>query len=272
MSSELTSEEMVAQGVAALEVAEFDEAIEIFSLAAVEDSTNSRAWFYLGLCYLETRQTDLAVEALDRAIMADPDYAQAHYLRGTAAGAMGDLDEAAWRYRRALEIDPHQHKAEEFLIRTEALLASREHYRAAMRLIYAEAREPGWLNRAARQLLSSAVIFKESPAKGELARLAKEVMESGNSRTVADMGVIEGPFWASAVRRAEQAFARRSLTEAASSYHEALDLSYDHAFIHHALGLIYFAIGDVESGTSAWQRALDLEPEYDFSALGQLVE
>src|SRR5215472_14320630 len=199
MESKQTSTEMVEKGLAALELAEFENAIEIFSRAAIEDSTNSRAWFYLGLCYLEMRETELAIESLNRAIAADPDFADAHYLLGTAMGATGKFDQAARCYRLALEIDSDHHKAEEFLIRTEALLASRQHYRAAMQLIYAESHEPDWMNRAARELLHSVAIFKDSPAKNEFTGLAREIIESGAQRAVFDDGDSEGPFWTRAV-------------------------------------------------------------------------
>ena len=270
MTNELTSEELIEQGRAALEGAEFDDAVELFGQAAIEDSTNAQAWFYLGLCYYETRQPDLAIEALNRAIAADPDYADAHYLLGTVTGARGQIDEAAEYYRRALAINPNHYKAEEFLIRTEALIASREHYRNAVRLIYAEEREPDWVNRATRELLQSAAIFNDSPAKAEFARLASQVIEQDNRKPIDTTATSEGPFWTSAVKQAQEAFARKRLPEAASHYNEALDLSPEHAFIHHALGLIYFAIGDTESGLSAWQHVFSLDPDYDFSARGEL--
>ena len=271
MSSEGTPEELIEEGLAALGVAEFDDAIERFGSAAVEAPHNPRAWFYLGLCYLETRQAELAVEALNRAISADSNYADAHYLRGSAVGAVGRLEEASSSYRRALEIDPHHHKAEEFLIRTEALLASREHYRKAMRLIYSEEREPDWLNAGVRELLHSVAIFNESPGRDEFARLAQDVLNSSSRIPVQGDPNQEGHFWASAVRSAQQAFDRRNWPEAATHYHEALDLSSEHPFIHHALGLIYFALGDVDGGIRAWQRVFDQDPEYDFSACGRLI-
>jgi tetratricopeptide (TPR) repeat protein len=272
MSGHITSTELVERGRAALEAAEFDDAIEIFSEAAVADSRNAEAWFYLGLCFYETRQAELSIEALNRAIAADPNYADAHYLLGTVVGATGRIDLAAESYRRALHIAPDHHKAEEFLIRTEALIASREHYLSAMRLIHTNDRQPDWINKAARELLQSVAIFKESPAKVEMARLAQNVIDSGSRKPLPELSSIEGPFWTSAVKRAEAAFARKSWPEAAATYQEALDLSSDHAFIHHALGLIYFALGDTESGVTAWQRAHDIDSDYDFSTLGEIVK
>ena len=265
-----TPEELIELGLAALGIAEFDDAIERFGSAAVEAPHNPRAWFYLGLCYLETRQAELAIEALNRAISADSNYADAHYLLGSAVGAVGRLDEASLSYRRALEIDPQHHKAEEFLIRTEALLASREHYRKAMRLIYSDARQSDWLNLGVRELLHSVAIFNESPAKGEFARLAQEVLKLGRRFPVHGDPDEGGHFWATAVKSAQRAFDRCNWPEAATHYHEALDLSSEHPFIHHALGLVYFSLGDADGGIRAWQRAFDLDPEYDFSDCGRL--
>jgi tetratricopeptide (TPR) repeat protein len=119
-------------------------------------------------------------------------------------------------------------------------------------------------------LLQSATIFSGSPAKAEFARLANLIIESGSHKAMNGLMMNEGPFWTSAVKRAEAAFAGKRWPEAASHYNEALDLSPDHAFIHHALGLIYFALGDTESGLSAWQRTSSLDSEYDFSAIGEI--
>lgn len=267
MSGGPISEELFDQGMAALGDAEFDDAIELLEQAAVEDPTNARAWFHLGVCYLETGKPDLALEAMDRAINADPALADAYYMRGTALGALGRIDEAAESYRSALKIEPGHQKAEEFLIRTEALLASREHFRTAARLIYSDPKPDDWISSAVRELLHSVAIFKDSPAKGDFRRLADRIRENGDVRVDSELGDGESPFWKRSVIHGQSAFDRGNWPEAASSYNEALDLSPDHAFIHHALGLIYFALGDAESGITAWQRTNDLDPEFDFSKI-----
>jgi tetratricopeptide (TPR) repeat protein len=270
MSSDPTSDHMIQRGIQALELAEFEDAIELFEQAAVEDSSDPNAWFYLGLCYLETGRSELAIEALGRAITADSNYADAHYLLGTAYGAVGKIDRAAESYRSALAIQSDHPKADEFLMRTEALIASREHYRSALRLIYSPTSDQQAINQAIRELLHSVAIFNASPAASEFQRLAGRIVQSGQYTGMAIAGA-EGPFWATALRNAEQAFDRRAWPEAAASYHQALDLSWEHAFIHHALGLIYFTLGDGEGGIRAWQQTLDLDPNYDFSAIGRVA-
>ena len=272
MENRHTPDESIELGLAALELAEFDDAIESFGSAAVEAPDNPKAWFYLGLCYLEKRDVNLAAEALKRAIAADPGYADAHYLLGTAAGAAGQLDEASRRYRTALEIDPGHQKAEEFLIRTEGLLASRQHYRNAMKLIYSESRDPESIDSSVRELLHSVAIFGESPARNEFARLAAEILKAQQTTPIRPPFDQSSPLWTSVIRRGQHAFHRRNWPEASVCYNEALDLSPGHAFIHHLLGLIYFSLGDVDSGIGAWQQTLDCDPDYDFAHIAILVD
>jgi tetratricopeptide (TPR) repeat protein len=272
MSQERSQQELIDLGVRAIESAEFGEALEIFSQVAVEGPANPVSWFYLGLCYLETGQPDLAAEALDRAIAADPNYADAHYLRGTVLGATGQTDRAAEYYRKALEIDPGHYKAEEFLIRTEALIESRKHYKEAMRLIYSPEREDDWFNRAVRELLNSTAIFGDSPAKTEFKSLAKYAVESGTRTSIHESPDAVGSFWVSTVRQGERAFENNWWMEAITGYQQALDLSPDHAFIHHVLGSCYFAIDEVTNGMRAWQHVIDLEFDYDFCTVPVLAE
>jgi tetratricopeptide (TPR) repeat protein len=269
MNSESTPGGIITKGLHALEQAEFEDAIELFEQAAVEDSSDANAWFYLGLCYLETGRPDDAIESLRRAVAADSGHADAHYLLGTAFGSTGQIDLAAGSYRRALAIQHDHPKADEFLMRTEALIASREHYRSALKIIHGPPGDPKAINLAIRELLQSVAIFNASPATNEFERLADRVMQSETVRAITGPD-LDGPFWASAVKGAEKAFGQKAWPEAAAYYHEALDLSGDLAFIHHALGLIYFKMGDVASGIRAWQNTLDIDPDYDFLAMGRI--
>jgi len=272
MSQQQSLQELVELGQKAMQNAEFDEALEVFSRVAIEDPTNPAAWFYLGVCYLETGQPDNAGEALDRAIAADPDYADAHYMRGTVMGATGHIDLAAECYRKALAIDPNHYKAEEFLIRTEALIESRKHYREAMRLIYSPQHEDDWCNRAVRELLDSVAIFPDSPAKNEFKNLSKYVFESGQRRFIYGPAVRGEAMLISMLGEAESALETNRWPDALTRYHEALDLAPDEAFIHHALGLCYFYLEDLPTGIRAWRHVIDIAPEYDFSAVPRLSQ
>ena len=152
----------------ALNRADFPSAIEMLNEVVVEDSENAEAWRQLGVCYLETAQPHLAIEALTHAVRYDAGHATAHYLLGNAYGSWGQLERAAACYRRSLEIEPGHAKAEEFLIRTESLLESREHYRTGLKLLYVANPTPQDLNRALRELVQSTAIFPGSPARDNL--------------------------------------------------------------------------------------------------------
>src|SRR5579884_1615410 len=118
-----------------------------------------------------------ALEALSRALKYNPADATAHYLLGHAYGSTGQLESAAACYRRALEADPHHLKAEEFLIKAESLLESREHYRSALKLLYLPHPSVDDLNRALRDLVQSIAIFDGSPASDNLRECARMLFE-----------------------------------------------------------------------------------------------
>src|SRR5579863_1347772 len=172
----IDSDQRLQDGLEALARADFPVAIEILAKVAADEPANAAAWRALGICYLEIREPKTALEALERSLQSEPEDADTHYVLGSACGTLGHLERAAACYRRALEINPDHAKAEEFLIRTEALLESRDHYRRGLKLLYAA--EPGRedLNQALRELIQSAAIFEESPARESLADCAQKLL------------------------------------------------------------------------------------------------
>src|SRR6266567_2380473 len=170
------SKRKLARAMEAVNRTDFPGAIEILSDLLGEDGENAEAWCQLGVCYLETAQLDFALEALKRAVKNDPDHATAHYLLGNTYGTMGQLERASACYRRALEIEPQHSKAEEFLIKTESLLESREHYRQGLKLLYSAEPTPHDLNQALRALAQSAAIFDGSPARDNLLECARKLV------------------------------------------------------------------------------------------------
>lgn len=174
------AEEKLAQAKEALSRADFPVAIALLEELLVEPASmeggHAEAWRDLGVCYLETQRPDMALEALTRAVRAAPEDATAHYLLGNACGTLGQLERAAACYRRALEIDPEHAKAEEFLVKAESLLESREHYRTGLSLLYSSAPSPQDLNRAMRELAQSVAIFDGSPARDNLLECARRMV------------------------------------------------------------------------------------------------
>ena len=167
----------------------------------VDDSANARAWSELGVCYLETQRPSDAVEALSRAVHASPEDAQVHYLLGNACGSMGQLDRAAACYRRALEIEPRHSKAEEFLIKVESLIESRQHYRTGLSLLYSQNPSTDDLNRSLRELTLSVALFENSPARDNLQECAHRLLDLQQEWPLAMEITPELQPWAAACER-----------------------------------------------------------------------
>ncbi|HUY14898.1 MAG TPA: tetratricopeptide repeat protein [Terriglobia bacterium] len=258
------------QGVAAIQRASFPEAIGIFSELVAEEPESAEAWQNLGLCYLETRQLDLALEALTRAVKYDPHHALAHYLLGHAYGSTGQLEPAAACYRHALEIDPAHAKAEEFLMKTESLLESREHYRNALKSLYAPDPGVAELNLALRELMESAAIFADSPAHQNLRECAQKLFELHNPMTIPVRVTPDLELWARACERGYLCIEAKNWLGARAAYEEALGYRYLDGFVHHALGFSLAMLGETAPAVSAWLRLLELDSEYDFSRFGCL--
>jgi tetratricopeptide (TPR) repeat protein len=252
----------------AIRRAEFPEAIAMLGDLAIENAGNAEIWRELGLCYLETRQPDLALEALTRSLGAAPADATTHYLLGHAYGSTGQLEPAAACYRRALEADPHHAKAEEFLIRTESLLESRDHYRSGLKLLYSPEASVRDLNGAIRNLVYSVAIFDGSPARDNLRECAQRVLAGMISRVIRVSPSPEREPWIRACQRGYYCIRQNNWLGARSAYSEALDYRAQDDFVHHALGFCFIELDETGDAVRAWLRVVELNSEYDFTSFG----
>jgi tetratricopeptide (TPR) repeat protein len=258
------------QGLDALSRADFPEAIRMLEQVVVEDASNARAWRELGVSYLEIRQPTIALEALERSLSADPGDADTHYVLGSACGTLGQLERAAAFYRQALELNPAHAKAEEFLIRAESLLESREHYRRGLKLLYAAEPSVADLNQALRELVQSAAIFDGSPAAENLADCARKLLDAKREKTVSVEGAAGLSNWRRACERGYQCIAVGNWPGVRAAYEEALAFRASDAFVHHALGFSFLSLGETSDALRAWLRALELDASYDFSCFGRV--
>ncbi len=263
-------EEKLDQAKEAVAQADFAAAIPLLEELVVEDANLAEAWLQLGLCYLETRRPDLALEALERAVRAEPDDATAHYLLGNACGTLGQLERAAACYRRALELDPRHAKAEEFLMKAESLIESREHYRAGLALLYSAQPSAQDLNRALRELVQSAAIFENSPARDNLLECARKLLALMTEWMIPKAITPELDPWAAACERGYQCVRFKNWVGVQAAYEEALDFRVADAFIHHALGFSFIEQGSPEGAVRAWLRVLELDSDYDFTRFGHV--
>lgn len=260
-------QERLADAIDAVGKADFPYAIGVLEELVLEDSDNASAWSQLGVCYLETQRPSDALEALTRAVAADPADAQIHYLLGNACGTVGQLDRAAECYRRALELDPHHGKAEEFLVKVEALLESREHYRTGLGLLYSENPSRDDLNRALRELVLSAAIFENSPARETLPDAATRLLAIQHDSPLALEITPDLQPWAAACERGYQCFRFKNWVGTQAAYDEALNFRVTDAFVHQALGFAFLELGEIDNAVHAWLRAVELDPNCDFTRL-----
>ena len=261
------SKDRLARALEAVGVADFPAAIGLLEELVVEDSANARAWTQLGVCYLETQRPSDAMEALTRATRADPQDAQAHYLLGNAAGTLGQLDRAAACYRRALDLDPRHAKAEEFLIKVESLIASREHYRTGLSLLYSQNPSTDDLNRSLRELIHSVALFQDSPARGNLQECARRLLDLQQDWPLSLEITPELRTWVAACERGYQCLRFKNWVGAHGAYEEALSYRVGDAFVHQSLGFCFIELGATDDAVRAWLRTLELDPHCDFTHL-----
>lgn len=258
-------EQRLQQGLDALNRADFLGAIEDLGEVVAEDSANAAAWRALGMCYLEIRQPATALEALERSLQADPEQPDTHYVMGSACGTLGQLERAAVCYRRALELNQDHAKAEEFLIRTEALLESREHYRRGLKLLYTAEPNRDELNQALRELVQSAAIFEASPARESLVDCAQKLLALRREEPAEASANSPSDNWARACERGYQSVLFGNWVGARAAYQDALVYRVRDAFVHHALGFSFLFLGEPEEAVRVWLRTLELDPDYDFT-------
>jgi tetratricopeptide (TPR) repeat protein len=266
----IDSDQRLQEGLEALGRADFPSAIQILAQLSSEEPANAAAWRALGICYLEVREPKVALQALERSLQAEPGDADTHYILGSACGTLGDLERAAACYRHALEINPEHAKAEEFLIRTEALLESRDHYRRGLKLLYAAEPSREDLNQALRELVQSAAIFEDSPARESLQDCAERLLALRQDQPAQVERTAENAAWARACERGYQCVLRSNWTGVRAAYGDALAFRGFDTFVHHALGFSFVLLGDSGEAVRAWLRVLELDPSYDFSCFGRV--
>jgi len=263
-------DERLAKAREALSQADFPSAIALLERLVGEDSAHGEAWRELGVCYLETHQPDRALAALTRAIDAVPQDATAHYLLGNACGSVGQLERAAACYRRALEVDPHHAKAEEFLVKAESLLESREHYRRGLKLLYSSQPSVQDLNQALHELAQSVAIFQNSPARDNLLECARQLLALKQEWIIAVRSAAQIEPWVAACQRGYHCVSFQNWVGAREAYDEALRYRTWDAFVHHALGFSFAQLGELDEALRAWLRTIELDPNYDFTRFGRV--
>jgi len=270
MGESIAVEELFQRALEVFHQGEFDQARQLLERLLSMQPDHARAWQTLGICHLETGRVQSGLEALERAVAAAPENADFHYWLGNAAGAAGQLDRAFACYQRALELDPQHVKANEFLVRTRSVLESRERYRAALELLRDRQPADRYLTLALRELLHSIALFPQSPARGELGYCAREILKAAKDVALMlppDEGLEE---WARHHEEGNAGLRFLNHQQALAAYEHALGYKDDDPYAWHGLALAQALAGDLESAARSWQRTLDFDPEFDFTALARI--
>lgn len=268
--SDADLDELLGRALEAFGQAEFDQARTLLERLLSARPDHARAWSTLGICHLETGRPQEGLEALERATQADPSCADYAYWLGNAAGSLGQLDRAYACYQKALGLDPGHAKAGEFLVRTRTLLDSREHYRTALRLLGDRQPPTNYLTLALRELLHSIALFPQSPARAELAHCAREILKLAKDVAVR-LPPAEGmEEWAGHHEQGRAGLRFLNHQQALAAYEHALGYKPDDPYAWHGLALAQALAGEADNAARSWQRCLDLNPEFDLTALAHI--
>jgi tetratricopeptide (TPR) repeat protein len=113
----------------------WNKAVKVLEPVAKAHPKNAMLWINLAAAYLgrlETagpRQQEQAIAAYERAIQADPHTPNAHYHLGLIHKERGDLNRACAHFQRALETDPADRDARNWLDRLGHILAEEQQQR-----------------------------------------------------------------------------------------------------------------------------------------------
>jgi tetratricopeptide (TPR) repeat protein len=263
-------QQKLAQASDAIHQKQFAAAIALLNEAAAEDPEDAVVWRQLGLAYLEAKKPDQAIDALARSLQLDPGDTAANCLLGNAYGITCDLEKAAACYRRALEIEPQEARAEELLIKTESLLESRAHYHTGLKLLYSASTNASDLNQAMRELLQSIVVFDGSPARDNLLECARKIEALRSDWEVPVAVTPELAPWAEACHAGFRYAGLQQWREAREAYRQALGYRSTDAFVHHALGFALAELGEIDAAGRAWLRTIEIDRGYDFTQFGHV--
>lgn len=98
--------ELVEDGEAFFEAAQYDAALERFQAATEKEPELAMLWNNIGLIHRKLGNLDKATEAYDKALILDPKYAAAMNNLGMVKLAAGDRLAAALYFRKSTTIDP----------------------------------------------------------------------------------------------------------------------------------------------------------------------
>lgn len=118
----------------------WERAVQVLSAAADANPNNAMLWTNLAVAQLgslETagpKQQDMAIEAYQHVLQIDPMAPNVHYSLGLIYKERGELLKASVFFHRALEVNPADNDATQWIERIEAILAEEQRQRMQEKL------------------------------------------------------------------------------------------------------------------------------------------
>lgn len=97
-----TIEQQFANGVAAMDAEEYQQAIEIFTQVAAKEPRASGPWINMAIAYRQLEQIDKANQAIETAVKLNPKNPFAYNQAGIIKREMGEFENAKTLYEKAL--------------------------------------------------------------------------------------------------------------------------------------------------------------------------
>ena len=116
-------------------------------------------------------------------------------------------------------------------------------------------------------LVMSAAIFENSPARDTLPEAAQRLVAIQEEYPLTMKITPELQPWAAACERGYQCLRFKNWVGAQAAYEEALNFRVSDAFVHQALGFSFLELGEIENAVHALLRAVELDPQCDFTRL-----
>ncbi len=251
------------------------EAVAIVDAVTKEDPSNAEAAFVRGKSEIAQGNAEQAIEVLRDAIAAKPDWAQAHFVLGSALLMTGDLHRARAELARSVELNSGLKSARKLLVRVHAELGEHE-YAIQNGRRYLE-REPE--DEETRILLAQSMVrlgmFDEATetlegipedgrsvealfAIGRVAMAQGQVREAREAFVLANKERPHDPNILNSLLAVHDAEGQVEI--GLQLIDEALQASPDSADLWHVFGLAGIRVRDLEGATTAFEKAIELEP------------
>jgi protein O-GlcNAc transferase len=263
-------------GLVAMQVGQFQEAIDFISVAVQFDESQAQYHAHLGDAHRHAGQFDKSAQCYQKAIALAPTFAEAHNALGTVWQALGIAAEAESAYQSAIRIrqqfaEAHYNLA--VLLRAQGRAQeAMDSYRAAIRLQPALAEshfDLGCLLHEQGEFAAAAAAFQEAlrlrpnyvEALIRFGSLAQSQMQLDQAISLFGQLVHVTPDSAVAhFNLANVYFIKRMCPEAIAGYHRTLQLQPNHIGAYHNLAVLFNELRRPDEAVEACEKGLALDP------------